>query len=99
MDPAIDRDGIDRDGWELVVMVTLLGGLSGYAAFCKESVGVVAQTEGTVALESGTNRPSDKDRPADRKLRAERLEAAAAIAEEMRESLAGSWRSVQEWGI
>jgi hypothetical protein len=64
---------------------------SGYAAFCRDSMGVSADKVAAVILEPVM------DRIADMKVRVERLdiEADEALVQEMRESLAESWRLVE----
>lgn len=68
---------------------------TGYAAFCRDGIGVAAEKIATVVLEPVM------DRIEDMKLRAERLgvEADAALVEEMREKLGEVWRAVGERGV
>jgi hypothetical protein len=67
---------------------------TGYAACCRESMGVAAEKIATVVLEPVMGRIAEM------KLRAERLgvEADAALVEEMREKLGEAWRVVGERG-
>jgi hypothetical protein len=68
---------------------------TGYAAFCRESVGVPAEKVAAVILEPAMERIGDM------KARAERLglEADAQTVEEVRGGLAEAWRVVEERGI
>jgi hypothetical protein len=68
---------------------------AGYAAFCDESVGVAAEKIAAVVLEPVMGRKEDM------KVRAERLgvETDEDTVEEMRESLAESWRVIEERGV
>ena len=68
---------------------------TGYAAFCRDGMGVAAEKIATVVLEPVMGRIEDM------KLRAERLgvEADAALVEEMREKLGEVWRAVGEQGV
>src|SRR5215218_2664645 len=109
-DPAMDRD-IE----ELEIIVEKYGGFlpeildraersivaqafsiwSGYAAFCEESAGVDAEKVATVILEPAMGLIADM------RTRAQRLgvEADAEIVEEMRKTLGGTWRVVEERGV
>jgi hypothetical protein len=68
---------------------------TGYAAFCEENMGVAAEKVGAVILEPVMSRIEDM------KTRAERLgvEADLETVEEIRASLAETWRMVEARGI
>jgi len=106
---------MDRDVEELETIVEKYGGFlpeilaraerhivaqafsiwSGYAAFCEESAGVDAEKVATVVLEPAMGLIADM------RTRAQRLgvEADAEIVEEMRKTLGGTWRVVEERGV
>jgi hypothetical protein len=109
-DPAIDRDVEELetiaekygcflpeilDRAERSIVAQAFSIWSGYAAFCEESAGVVAEQVATVILEPAMGLIADM------KARAERLgvEADAQIVEEIRQALAETWHVVEERGV